>query len=151
VAWCAVLGWIAFVRHGPVALLSLVDLGFHELGHLLTYPFPDRVTAVMGSVAQVGVPLGLAVYFAWIRRDRVGASVCLAWAATAARDVSVYIRDAPYEQLDLIGGDHDWAFLLAADLSRAAPLANTVHGVGVVLLLAALAAGISVPFRRSHR
>ena len=150
VAWALVLGWVSFVRGTPVPLLSLVDLGFHELGHLLTYPFADRVTAVMGSVFQVGVPAGLAAYFAWARRDLIATSVCLTWAATAARDVSAYIRDAPLEQLPLIGGDHDWAFLLAGDLARAEPLARQVRSLGVLLLLAALGLAISVPFVRSR-
>jgi hypothetical protein len=38
VAVCLLFGWIRFVRATRVPLLSLVDLGFHELGHLLTYP-----------------------------------------------------------------------------------------------------------------
>ena len=150
VAWALLLGWVAFVKGMPVPLLSLVDLGFHELGHLLTYPFADRFTAVMGSVTQVGVPAGLAVYFAWVRNDRIATSVCLTWAATAARDVSVYIRDAPYERLELIGGDHDWAFLLAANLDRAESLGRQVQTLGVLMLLGALALAISVPFVRAR-
>jgi hypothetical protein len=63
-------GWFAFVRGTGVPLLGLVDLGFHELGHLLTYLFPDVVTAIMGSVVQAAVPLGLALLFA-------GFAVCL--------------------------------------------------------------------------
>lgn len=139
--WCALLGWIAFVRSGSVPLLSLVDLGFHELGHLVTYPLPwDGFTAAMGTIAQIGVPAGLAVYFGWWRRDLVGAAVCLAWAGTAARDASVYIADAPFEQLELIGGDHDWAFLLFGSdhLAWAAPLAAAVRMGGLLALLGGL-------------
>jgi hypothetical protein len=153
VLWCVLLGWIAFVRGTSIPLLSLVDLGFHELGHLLTYPFPDMITAAAGSVAQVAVPLGLAVYFAWIRTDRIATSVCLTWAATAARDVSVYVRDAPYQRLELIGGEHDWAFLLAAHLDRAERYGLVVQSFGVVLLLAAFVLALAVPFveeRRHH-
>ena len=150
VGWCLFSAWYAFALCRSIPLLSLVDLGFHELGHLLTYPFSDRITAVMGSVSQVGVPLGLAFYFAWIRNDRIATSVCLTWAATAARDVATYIRDAPVQQLELIGGDHDWAFLLAANLDHAARLAGNVQAFGVLLLLAALALAISVPFVRSR-
>ena len=149
-AWCLLAWWIAFVQGRSIPLLSLVDLGFHELGHLLTYPFADRVTAVMGSVSQVGVPLGLAVYFAWVRSDRIAASVCLTWAGTAARDVSVYLRDAPHQQLELIGGEHDWAFLLADELHRAESLGRNVQTFGGLLLLGALALAISVPFARGH-
>ena len=140
--WCLLLGWIGFARSAQVPLLALVDLGFHELGHLLTYPLPwDGVSAAMGTVFQIGVPAGLAAYFGGFRHDVIGASVCLAWAGTSARDASVYIADAPYERLPLIGGDHDWAFLLHGSdhLDWAEPLATAVRFGGLVLLLAGAA------------
>ena len=151
VAWCLLLGWISYGRGGQVPLLSLVDLGFHELGHLVTYVFSDTITAVMGSVTQVAVPLGLAAYFAWVRSDRIATSVCLTWAATSARNVSEYVRDAPFERLELIGGDHDWAFLLAGNLDRAAPLADLVARFGFVLLVGAFVLALAVPFLEHHR
>ncbi|HEX5616661.1 MAG TPA: hypothetical protein VFZ83_16030 [Acidimicrobiia bacterium] len=141
--WCAVLGWYAFVRSTRVPLLGWVDLGFHELGHLIMYvvPISQLLTAAMGSAFQVAVPLGLATYFAWWRRDALAGAVCLAWAATSMQDASVYIADAPYEALQLIGGEHDWAFVLGAEgldrLDDAAAIARTVRGFGVVALVVA--------------
>ncbi len=151
--WCLVLGWLAFVRGEQVPLLALVDLGFHELGHLLTYPLPwDGVTAAMGTIFQIGVPAGLAVYFAWRQRDPIGTSVCLAWAGTAARDASLYIGDAPFEVLQLIGGDHDWAFLLANHLDWAEPLSTAVRFGGLLLLLSGIAVAIWAPAQTArHR
>jgi hypothetical protein len=148
-AWCAVAGWFAFVRDTRVPLLGLVDLGFHELGHLVMYVIPihEILTAVMGSVFQCAIPLGLAVYFAWRRRDAVGTAVCLAWGATNFRDVAVYVADAPYERLELIGGEHDWAFLLGPDgfdaLERAADLATLLRAVGLITLAAAVAVAVA--------
>ena len=111
VAACAVLGSFPLVLGDRVPLLGLVDLGFHELGHLLTYPFPDLFTAMMGSITQVLVPLGVAAYFLWWRKDLVAAGLCTAWAGTSFHDFGVYVADAPYEELQLIGGEHDWAFV----------------------------------------
>jgi hypothetical protein len=151
-AWCLVAGFLAFVAHDRIPLLSLVDLGFHELGHLVSYPFGNDVfSAAMGSIAQVAVPLGIALYFGWVRSDPVATSVCLTWAATAARDVSVYIKDAPYQQLELIGGEHDWAFLLAGKLDRAEPLGNRVTAFGLLLLLTAGALAVATPFLERWR
>ena len=149
--WCVVAAVVAFVGHHPIPLLSLVDLGFHELGHLVATPFSDNVEAAMGSIAQVAVPVGLAVYFSWIRTDHVATSVCLTWAATSAQNVSVYIADAPTEQLPLIGGDHDWAFLLAGHLERAAPLAHRVWTFGLLMLLTAFALAVATPFLQHWR
>jgi hypothetical protein len=141
-AACGALGWWAFVRDARVPLLSLVNLGFHELGHLLTYWLPSVVTAMMGSINQVLVPLLLAGYFLWGNRDRLAAALCLAWAATNAQEAAVYIADAPFQQLPLIGGHHDWGFVLGPQhfdaLDRAGLIAACVRGFGVALWLASL-------------
>lgn len=149
-AGCVLLGAVALVAREPVPLLSLVNLGFHELGHLLTYPFPDLVTASMGSVTQLAVPLGLAAYFWWARRDRIGAGVCLGWAAVNAQEWSVYVADAPFERLELIGGEHDWAFVLdrLGWMEAADELAAALHALGWALLVAGLAACASTLARR---
>jgi hypothetical protein len=79
VVGCLAIGAYPFVLGKRVPLLGLVDLGFHELGHLLTYPLPDVATAMAGSAMQVLVPLGLAVYF-FIRSqgDFLATGSCLA-------------------------------------------------------------------------
>lgn len=129
---------------GRVPLLGHVDLGFHELGHLITYPLPwEVVTAAMGSVMQVAVPLGLAAYFLVLRRDLVAAALCLAWAGTSARDAGVYIADAPHEALPLIGGSHDWAFILERHLDWAEPLADAVSTGGAAAIAAGVALAVS--------
>ena len=143
-AACVLLGLLGMRGH-RVPFLSGVDLGFHELGHLVCYildaflPWPQIVTAAAGSGFQVGVPLGLAAYFLVFRHDRVGGAVCLAWAATDALDVARYIADAPYQDLPLIGGQHDWAYILGPDqldrLGDAGRLASLVTGVGWVLFI----------------
>jgi hypothetical protein len=111
-AGCVLIGFFV-LGDRSVPLLSLVNLGFHELGHLLTYPFPDLITAAMGSVTQTLVPLGLAAYFVWRTRDWVAVGLCLAWAGSNAQEWAVYVADAPYERLELLGGGlHDWAAVL---------------------------------------
>ncbi len=111
------MGWYALVRGVRVPLLGLFDLGIHELGHLVSYPLPVPriVEAVAGSAAQILVPLGLALYFARVvgdRDGRQGAAFCAGWAASSMVDVSVYVADAPHQRLTLIGGHHDWAYIL---------------------------------------
>ncbi len=147
-AWCGVAGWFAFLHNRRVPLLWYVDLGFHELGHLVMYivPINEVLTAAMGSINQCAVPSGIALYFWFARRDRASACVCLAWAATNFQDASVYIADAPSQRLQLIGGEHDWAFVLGPDhlnkLQDAQTIANAVRTVGLVILLFAI--GVAV-------
>lgn len=139
---CLVLGWFAFVQGRPVPVLGLVDLGVHELGHLLTYVFPDMVTAAAGSAFQVLVPAGLATAFWLATKDQMAAGLCLAWSGSSAQQVAVYVADAPYQRLPLLGGHHDWAFVLGrlGMLDRADALATAIRGLGVLLLVAGMAA-----------
>jgi len=147
-AWCGVAGWFAFVQGHRVPVLWGVDLGFHELGHLIMYMIPINqvLTAAMGSTMQCAVPTGLAAYFWFVRRDGVGTCTCLAWAATNFQDASVYIADAPYQRLQLIGGEHDWAFVLGPEhlnkLQDAGTIAAVVRNVGLALLLLAIAGAL---------
>lgn len=135
VAACAVLGWFT-VRGEPVPLLWRADLGFHELGHFLTYWLPDLGTALMGSVFQVAIPLALAGYFAIKQKDLLGAGVCTGWAASSLQNVSVYVADAPFQVLPLVGGEHDWAFILGelGALDAASGLALTLRVVAILLV-----------------
>ncbi len=145
-AWCGFVGWWAFGRDERIPLLGFVNLGFHELGHLVSYLVPvvgTVVTASAGSVMQCAVPVGLAVYFLAWRRDRLAAAACLAWAASNFQEAAVYIADAPFQQLQLIGGEHDWATVLGPEhlnrLQDAGSIAGTVRGAGVVVLVVAVA------------
>lgn len=144
---CGLLGLLGMAGD-RVPLLAYVDLGFHELGHLLGYILPvgELVTAAAGSFMQVAVPTGLALYFVLWQRERAGAAVCLAWAATSAADASRYIADAPFERLPLLGGDHDWAFFFSAEgidaMHRTAGVADIVSTFGWILFAAAFAVAL---------
>jgi hypothetical protein len=155
VAVCALLGWIAFVRDSSVPILNLIDLAFHEFGHFVTYVFSQPVTAVMGSVSQVAFPLAIAAYFAFRRHDWLAAALCTAWAGTSAQNVSVYIADAPYEELQLLGGEHDWAYLLGPEvwdrLADAQRIADTVNGFGVACVVAGILICIVAPLTSTSR
>lgn len=142
----AAMTWFAFVARAPVPVFDWVDLGVHEAGHVITQPFGDLFRAMAGSLLQVAVPAGLALYF-WLRQhDAAATGFCMAWAGTSAWDVSVYVADAPVQALPLIGGGHDWAYILGPQqfdaLDRAASIAGfieltamVVAGAGVALAL----------------
>jgi hypothetical protein len=142
VALIACAGAAAWVLAGGQGafLLSYVDLGFHELGHLLTAWVPGMLPAFAGSTVQVLVPIGLAVYFA-ARRESYACALMFAWAATSAANVSVYVADGPFETLTLLGGGrHDWAWILGSTghLGWAPWLASGVRTFAVVLALAGM-------------
>ncbi len=149
VAGAAAVAYVAvgaYAGDGWVFPFSYADLGFHELGHLLTmFWAPGPLTAFAGSFAQVAVPLGLGAYFVLVRRDRVSASIMLAWAGASANNVSIYIYDATRRSLPLLGGQdgHDWAYLLGPGvldvLGATDGIALGVRVTSVLLMVAAAA------------
>lgn len=145
---CLVLGLLGFTGDGRVPVLAWINLCIHEFGHVATSVLPEVITAAMGSVTQVAVPLAIAAYFL-ARRELVSGMLCLAWAGTSAHEASVYIADAPYERLELIGGYHDWAFVLGPEgldaLGRAGQVAGAVNAVGIALVATAVAGCLARP------
>lgn len=137
--------WLAFGAERPVPFLDQFDLAVHEASHFLTALLPDTLMFLAGSVGQVLLPLLLGVYFLWRRGEWASAGFCTAWAATSARDVSVYIADAPVQALPLVGGGtHDWAWLLGSHGCGCLREADTIaRGVVIFgLVLAALGVGL---------
>ncbi len=145
---CALLGFFPFVRGMRVPLLGLFDLGIHELGHLLFVWAGDTVHFLAGSAIQVLVPLGLAGYFWLARRDPAASALLVAWAGASTADVAVYVADAPFERLQLIGGEHDWAHLLRThDLMHlAGPLAAWTKGIGGLLVVGGMGLAAAGPW-----
>lgn len=152
-AACVLLGLLAFGRGARVPLLGWIDLCVHEFGHVATAPLPDLATAMAGSVAQVLLPLLAAAHLAR-RREPLSAMLCLAWAGTSARDVSVYVADAPEQRLSLIGGTHDWAFALGPQgrdaIGRAGAIAGAVSCAGLLMVIAAVAGSLATPVVRAR-
>jgi hypothetical protein len=153
--WVALLAvgamWIVCFENGHrFPILTYVNVGIHEFGHLLTYALSDLATALAGSIAQVAAPLALGIYF-FVRGDWVAAGLCLAWTATSTLEVVIYVADAPTEELELIGGTHDWAFILGPDgydaLDRAAPLADTIRSGAWFALIIGAALCVASIFR----
>lgn len=141
------IGVLSATTGALVPLLWLVDFGIHEFGHLIMGWAPWTVAAFAGSFAQVAAPAGLAAYFAFGRRELWAAAPLLAWAGDSLRSVAVYIADAPYQRLDLWGGEgalHDWAQLLQGKpMMYAGTIAWLANAVGWLAIAAALAVAVA--------
>jgi hypothetical protein len=142
---------VAFEHDDRIPGLTYVNLGLHEFGHMLTYANSELTTALAGSIAQVAIPVLLAVYFFFYRGDWVGAGVCLVWAATSALEVADYVADAPTQKLELIGDSHDWAFILGPDgydaMEKSQPLAEKIRDGASVGVVAGFILCLAAPLR----
>ena len=137
------------------SVLHLPNLIFHEAGHVIFGFFGRFITVLGGSLNQVLVPLVCAIAF--LRQENpFAAAVCAWWAGENLLDLAPYIADARALQLVLIGGHtgaevegHDWEYLLTQ--LRLMPydvtLGHWAAGIGVAIMVAAIAWGASVTAR----
>jgi len=144
----AALGfWTARLGSGAQVgcFLDLVNLAFHEAGHLFMTPFGSTLHYLGGTLGQLAVPSLLAGYFLLKPPTRpIGAAFCAWWLGENLVNISVYMKDARDLALPLVGGgDHDWNELfyrfglLGEDSVRT--VAAATHYLGVAVMLAGLA------------
>ena len=100
--------------------MHMINLPFHEAGHILFAPFGRFMMSLGGSLLQVLVPLVCAWVFFFQQEDAFAAAVGVWWAGESLLDLSPYIDDARSLQLMLLGGPaaevegHDWEAILQA-------------------------------------
>lgn len=135
--------------------LHLINLPFHEAGHLFFRPLGSFMTSLGGTLGQLLVPLLCMVVLLVKTRDPFGGAVCLWWFGENFLDIAPYINDARAGQLPLLGGNfghsspygfHDWEYLLTETglLRYDHALAKVAHGFGSLLMVLAIVWGVWV-------
>lgn len=142
--------------HGPTSpmyrppvliwIMDIINLYVHEAGHFFFQIFGRWMHFIGGSLFQCLVPLAL-IIVTW-RHNPSQAYYSGFWLGESMINVSIYIRDAPYRRLPLIGKGliHDWNWLLAGNLESAEPIADTVFIVGILFCVGAVIVGIYFAF-----
>jgi len=144
------------------SFMHLVNLPFHEAGHVLFRPLGVFMTSLGGSLNQILMPLVCATVLLVKTRDTFGASVALWWMGESFMDLAPYIGDARSMSLLLLGGNtgysapygfHDWNFLLteAGLLERDAFLSGLSAWTGILLMAASIAWGAAVLLKAGRR
>ena len=145
VAWKVLARGISPLPSGTIlAVLDGANLIFHEAGHVLFLFFGEFLQILGGSLMQVVIPSTCTVYF-WLHEQRSSSAVTLFWTGESITNVAIYVADARRMELPLIGGDHDWNYLLGrlGLLNQAESLGRFVFFLGLVTILLALALLIS--------
>lgn len=127
------------------SFMHLINLPFHEAGHVLFRPFGQFIMMTGGSLMQVLVPLICLLAFLLRTRDTFAASVALWWLGESLIDLAPYINDARALKMILLGGVtgrdvqdyHDWEFILRklGMLEYDHALAYTAKIIGSLLML----------------
>ena len=95
-------------------IIDTINLIFHEAGHWIFYIGGQTISILMGSGTEVLIP-GICAIHLYLTNQKYSSFFILYWLTTALIDVAVYINDAAYMNLPLLGGDsviHDWNYLL---------------------------------------
>lgn len=142
------------------SFFHLVNLPFHEAGHLFFMPFGRFMMFLGGSVGQILMPLVCLLTFLIKTRDPFGASVALWWTAENFMDVAPYINDARALDLMLLGGvtgqetdGHDWENILSmlGWLQYDHRLAHVSYNLGTVLMLTSFVWSAGLLLRHHRR
>jgi hypothetical protein len=136
------------------SFMHLVNLPFHEAGHILFLIFGRFMMILGGSLTQCLVPLICLFTFLVKTKDPFAASVSLWWIGENLIDLAPYINDARALKLMLLGGVtgrdvedyHDWEFILRklGLLEYDHLMAQTAHMIGSLLMIIAFVWGGSV-------
>lgn len=146
-------GWTFIVtplesNYAGESFLHLVNLPFHEAGHVIFMPFGRLMMFLGGSLGQILMPIICLVTFLVKTRDPFAASVALWWTGENFMDVAPYINDARTLDLVLLGGvtgketdGHDWEQILSllGWLPYDHRLAHLAHNAGILLMFASFA------------
>jgi len=131
------------------SFLHLINLPFHEAGHIIFRPFGAFITSLGGTLGQLIMPSICLGVLLIKTRDPFGASVALWWVGENFLDIAPYINDARAGQLPLLGGNfghsspygfHDWEYLLTESglLNYDHVLAKAAFMSGSVIMLLSL-------------
>jgi hypothetical protein len=131
------------------SFLHLVNLPFHEAGHVFFTPFGDFVRTLGGTLGQLIMPMVCCLVLLLKTRDPFGSGVALWWFGENFLDLAPYIDDAGTGELPLLGGNtgestpygfHDWEYLMTETgrLGHEHELARASHALGSAFMIAAL-------------
>ena len=144
------------------SFLHLVNLPFHEAGHIVFRPFGSFITSLGGTLGQLLMPSICMGVLLVKTRDPFGASVALWWVGENFLDIAPYMNDARAGQLPLLGGNfghsapygfHDWQYLLTESglLQYDHSLAKSALVMGsVIMLLSLLWSGLLLLKQYTH-
>lgn len=125
----------------PWVFLDYANLVFHEAGHVLFMFFGQFFHILGGSLTQLLVP-GIVLLAFLKKRDYFAACWGLFWLGESTLNLSIYISDARWMYLDLLGDAsiHDWNWLLGrlGILDWGDGLGKGVFWLGILLIIISL-------------
>jgi hypothetical protein len=146
------LGWLAFygifllyalTNGSGFLLIDYVFVPIHEGGHLLFSYFGHTLMVAGGTLLQLGVPLMLAVYFAF-QRQATGVAFCSFFFFENFLNVATYMADSRRMELQYVTvgdpdfAEHDWETMFSQMglLEHDTQIAAVVRAIGWLGMIA---------------
>lgn len=144
------------------SFMHLVNLPFHEAGHIFFRPLGRVLHSLGGSLGQVIMPLVCTLVLLIKTRDTFGTSIGFWWTGESILDMAPYINDARSMSLQLLGGNtgasapygfHDWNFVFSElDLLKYDHLiANIAEMTGKLFMILAMLWGLTLLIKQFRR
>ncbi|MFO0775294.1 MAG: zinc ribbon domain-containing protein [Nitrospiraceae bacterium] len=143
------------------SFLHLINLPFHEAGHIFFSPLGRFLQVLGGSLGQLLMPAICAGALLLQHRNPFGASVATWWLGESLLDLAPYINDARALELMLLGGVtgkevedyHDWEYLLRTTglLPYDHVFAGVAHALGTLTMVFALIWGATLLMKQQRR
>lgn len=137
--------WPYFTKPSVYGVFEYAILPFHEAGHYFLMPFaPHTLMVAGGTIVQLGMPLGFALYFLLKRREPFSACVPTLWLFGSMQQMAIYMKDARFLILPMFGADpsegHDWNYLFGKMglLHRSVEIGEFFHSLAKVGVAATL-------------
>ncbi|MCX5708775.1 MAG: hypothetical protein NTY14_07420 [Candidatus Omnitrophica bacterium] len=166
IEWCQGKNWLfrlplllffvyVLIRHLSDPLYSSVigalNLGIHELGHIIFGFLGEFITVAGGTIFQLFVPV-FALFNFYRQRDFFAMALSFGWLSTNLFNVATYAADARAMSLPLVslfgGGEdgvyHDWDYMLSQlnILQYDSVVALVFRVLAVVSMLVCFCAGV---------
>jgi hypothetical protein len=132
------------------SFLHLINLPFHEAGHIFFTPFGRFIQILGGTLGQLIIPAIVTGTFIY-QRQPYSAAIGMWWLGESFMDIAPYIDDARAGQLMLLGGVtgsevedyHDWEGILSrlGMMQYDHALARVAFTMGFLIMLTALCWG----------
>ena len=143
--------WLVFAYQ--FHFIDYLNLFIHEGGHFLFTFFGDLMHVLGGTMAQLLVPLAIALYFLF-HRQRYESAFCGLWFGESMMYMARYIGDAQEQILPLFGGGngggHDWNWILSRMnlLSSCKTIELFFNVLASIIVLASVAYMVYNAFRK---
>ncbi len=129
--------------------LHIINLPFHEAGHVVFRLFGSFMTSLGGTLGQLLMPAILTYHFLFRSNNPFGGAACFWWFGENFVDIAPYINDARDGDLPLLGGNfghsspygfHDWEYILTESclLQYDKVIAKASFMTGTTIMLLAL-------------